>query len=100
MTSSADLNCDVAQPHTKATSTGNVIQQGNNELESAENNGELTDQGESAESDLDLEDASVDALSNLGTEAIEQLASGLNLAANTIEGYTQNTTDEKSEAIE
>ena len=45
MTSSADLNCDVAQPHTKATSTGNVIQQGNNELESAENNGELTDQG-------------------------------------------------------
>ena len=43
MTSSADLNCDVAQPHTKATSTGNVIQ-GNNGLESADNNGELTDQ--------------------------------------------------------
>ena len=26
----------------------------------------------------------------LGTEAIEQLASGLNLAANTIEGFSQN----------
>ena len=45
--------------------------------------------GES-ESDLDQEDTSVDALSSLGTEAIEQLASGLNLAANTIEGYSQN----------
>ena len=45
--------------------------------------------GES-ESDLDQDNASVDALSSLGTEAIEKLASGLNKAANTIEGYSQN----------
>ena len=31
-----------------------------------------------------------DARRRLGTEAIEQLASGLNLAANTIEGFSQN----------
>ena len=37
MTSSADPNCDVAQPHSKI-STGNVIQQVN-QRESTENNG-------------------------------------------------------------
>ena len=38
MTSSAD-NCDVvAQPHSKTTSTGNVIQQRDSELASSENN--------------------------------------------------------------
>jgi len=94
MTSSAD-NCDVvAQPHSKTTSTGNVIQQRDSELASSENNRQV-DLGES-ESDIDQEDASVDVLSNLGTEAIEQLASGLNLAANTIEGYSQNTIDEEN----
>ena len=36
MTSSADPNCDVAQPHSKI-STGNVIQV--NQRESTENNG-------------------------------------------------------------
>ena len=40
MTSSAD-NCDVAQPHSKTTSTGNVIQQRDNELESSENSQQL-----------------------------------------------------------
>jgi len=94
MTSSADPNCDVAQPHSKI-STGNVIQQVN-QRESTENNG-IADQdlGES-ESDLDQDNASVDALSSLGTEAIEKLASGLNKAANTIEGYSQNTIDEEN----
>ena len=36
------------------------------------------------------EDRIEDARRRLGTEAIEQLASGLNLAANTIEGFSQN----------
>ena len=36
------------------------------------------------------EDKIEDARRRLGTEAIEQLASGLNLAANTIEGFSQN----------
>ena len=44
----------------------------------------------SVKSNYKEEGAEDDARKRLGTEAIEQLASGLNLAAHTIEEYSQN----------
>ena len=44
----------------------------------------------SVKSNYQEEGADDDARKRLGTEAIEQLASGLNLAAHTIEEYSQN----------
>ena len=44
----------------------------------------------SVKSNYQEEGAEDDARKRLGTEAIEQLASGLNLAAHTIEEYSQN----------
>jgi len=48
-------------------------------------------------SDDEDDDENVDdARQKLGTEAIEQLASGLNLAAHTIKEYSQNTIDDEN----
>ena len=44
----------------------------------------------SVKSNYQEEGADDDARKRLGTEAIEQLASGLNLAAHTIEEFSQN----------
>ena len=48
---------------------------------------------------IDEDDDQDDARKKLGTEAIEQLASGLNLAAHTIQEYSQNVSKFKMHKI-